>query len=121
MVSEVDDEWVHALMTHDGDPRWVHDDDGDLHDSCDGRFRRDERYVPDERNGVGICGACRGADGEVGCGETCLYVRPIFVWMEFVVSMSRKVEPEVQILSGGLDLGLGSVHVGHGGDQDLGW
>ena len=66
MVSEVDDEWVHALMTHDGDPRWVHDDDGDLHDSCDGRFRLDERYVPDERNGVGICGGmsrCRWRGG----------------------------------------------------------
>ena len=100
-------------MTHGGVPKLVHGDDGDLHDLFS------ERCLPDERNGVEICEACRGADGEVGCGETCLYERPIFVWMEFEVSMSLKVEYGMQVLSVLHDLGQESVLAGYGGDQDL--
>ena len=120
VVNEVDEQRIHALMIHDGVPKLVHGDGGDLHDSCGEKCLRDERCLHDERNDVEFCEACQGAGSEVGFGETCLCVRPSVVEMEFVVSMSLKAEPEVLILSVGHDLGQESDHVGHGGDQDLG-
>ena len=62
-----------------------------------------------------------GPGGEVECGGICLHARLTFVWMEFLVSRSLKVEHGVQVQNAVLGLGQESVLVGCGGDQDLGY